>query len=101
TLPDGIEIALLPHDGAVTHFAFSPDGRCIASCGVDAHVIKMWLVSPELLMDDVRRRLDRDLTREEWALFAGNEPYSETRLAVSARVRRSRSAQSAAGGMQP
>jgi WD40 repeat protein len=99
TLSDGIEIALLPHDGAVTHFAFSPDGRFIASCGVDAHLIKMWMVSSELLMDDVRRRLDRDLTREEWALFAGNEPYSETRLAVSARVRRGSRAQSAAGSL--
>jgi len=63
TLPDGVEIAVLPHDGAVTKFAFSPDGNFVVSAGVDAFAILMWIVSPDILMDDVRRRLDRDLTR--------------------------------------
>jgi WD40 repeat protein len=90
TLPDGIEIAVFPHDGAVTKFAFSPDGNFIVAAGVDAFVILMWIVSPEILMEDVRRRLDRDLTREEWELYVGDEPYSETRLAASTRVRKDR-----------
>jgi hypothetical protein len=35
----------------------------------------------------VRRRLDRDLTREEWDLYVGPEPYAETRARASTRVR--------------
>lgn len=87
TLPDGVEIAVLPHDGAVTKFAFSPDGDFVVSAGVDAFAILMWIVSPDILMDDVRRRLDRDLTKDEWALYVGNEPYAETRASASTRLR--------------
>ena len=87
TLPEGVEIAVFPHDGPVTKFAFSPDGNFIVSAGVDALAIVMWIVSPEILMDDVRRRLDRDLTREEWDLYVGSEPYAETRARASTRVR--------------
>lgn len=88
TLPDGIEIAVFPHDGPVTKFAFSPDGNFIVSSGVDAFLIQMWIISPEVLMDDVRRRLDRDLTWNEWKLYVGDEAYTETRLAASVRVRK-------------
>jgi len=87
TMPGGDEIAVLPHDGAVTKFAFSPDGNFIVSAGVDAFVILMWLVSPEILMDDVRQRLDRDLSENEWKLYVGNEPYAETRASASTRLR--------------
>jgi WD40 repeat protein len=87
TLPDGVAIAVLPHDGAVTKFAFSPDGNFVVSAGVDTFAILMWIVSPDILMDDVRRRLDRDLTRDEWALYVGNEPYAETRASASTRLR--------------
>ena len=87
TLPDGTEIAVFPHEGAVTKFAFSPDGNFVVSAGVDFTGVLMWIVSPEMLMDDVRRRLDRDLTREEWKLYVGDEPYSETRMALSTRLR--------------
>ena len=87
TMPGGDEIAVLPHDGAVTKFAFSPDGNFIVAAGVDAFVILMWIVSPDILMDDVRRRLDRDLSREEWELYVGDEPYAETRASASTRLR--------------
>jgi WD40 repeat protein len=86
-LPEGVEIAVFPHDGPVTKFAFSPDGNFMLSAGVDALAIVMWIVSPEILMEDVRRRLDRDLTREEWDLYVGPEPYAETRARASTRVR--------------
>lgn len=86
-LPGGEEIAVLPHDGAVTKFEFSPDGNFIVSAGVDAVVILMWIVSPDILMDDVRRRLDRDLSDVEWELYVGNEPYAETRASTSTRLR--------------
>jgi WD40 repeat protein len=98
TLPDGIEIAVLPHDGAVTKFAFSPDGNFVVAAGVDAVAVLMWIVSPEILMEDVRRRLDRDLTREEWELYVGDESYSETRLAASTRVRKDRTRKAGATG---
>lgn len=87
TMPGGEEIAVLPHDGAVTKFAFSPDGNFIVSAGVDAFVILMWIVSPDLLMDDVRRRLDRDLSPHEWELYVGKEPYRETRASASTSLR--------------
>lgn len=86
-LPGGEEIAVLPHDGAVTKFAFSPDGNFLVAAGVDAFAILLWIVSPDLLMDDVRRRLDRDLSRDEWELYVGNEPYAETRASASTRLR--------------
>jgi len=86
-MPGGEEVAVLPHDGAVTRFAFSPDGNFIVSAGVDAFAILMWIVSPDILMDDVRRRLDRDLSRDEWELYVGHEPYAETRVSTSTRLR--------------
>lgn len=87
-LPQGAEVAVFPHDGAVTKFAFSPDSRYIIATGIDAATSAMWIVSPKLLIDDVRRRLQRDLTRDEWELYVGNEPYLETRSAASVRLRR-------------
>ena len=50
-------------------------------------------------MEDVRRRLDRDLTWEEWKVYVGDEPYAETRTAVSLRVRglRAHKGEAAAG----
>lgn len=89
TLPGGDEIAVLPHDGAVTKFVFSPDGNFVVSAGVDAFGILMWIVSPDMLMNDVRRRLDRDLSRNEWERYVGSEPYEETRASVSTRLRAS------------
>ena len=57
SVPDGIEIAVLPHEGAVTKFALSSDGNFLISAGVDAAAVLMWIVSPDKLIEDVRRRL--------------------------------------------
>ena len=78
----------------MTKFAFSPDGNFVVSAGVDAFVVLMWIVSPEILMDDVRRRLYRDLTKNEWALYVGDEPYAETRASASTRLRAARAVSS-------
>jgi WD40 repeat protein len=98
TLPDGTEIAAFPHDGAVTKFAFSPDGNFVVAASVDTFDVLMWIVSPEILMEDVLGRLNHDLTREEWDFYVGDEPYSETRLAASMLVRKNRRRTSGAAG---
>lgn len=83
----GREVARELHGDAVTAIAFSPNGRLVMSAGCDKSEFgwkclngsaKIWLWHPDDLVDLACSRLTRNLTREEWWLYLGNEPYRAT-----------------------
>jgi WD40 repeat protein len=71
-------LARLAHEGPVYAVAFSPDGKEIATASGDGTAFLVpW--RPEGLLDAVCSRLDRNLTRDEWTRYLGeDEPYRRT-----------------------
>ena len=61
--------------------AFSPDNRWLATGGLiplyDEH-ISVWAWQPADLIALACARVNRNLTKEEWKLYLGNEPYRAT-----------------------
>lgn len=54
--------------------AFSPDGEHLAMASQDESV-QVWPWQPESLIDQACSSLSRNLTRQEWQEYLGNEPY--------------------------
>lgn len=73
----GNEVARMPHDSPVTHVAFSPEGKYVASASADGE-IRVWLWRVDDLIEEVCKRLPRNLTEEEWTQFLGERPYQAT-----------------------
>ena len=65
------------HGASVNVVAFSPDGKMIVSGGDDG-IARVWYWYPENLIDLACTRLTRNLTREEWKQYLGDEPYRAT-----------------------
>ncbi len=61
----------------VTAVAFSPDGHWLVTGGGD-RLARIWLLQPEDLMTEACARLTRNLTRQEWRQYLGDEPYRPT-----------------------
>lgn len=55
----------------------SSDGRYMAAVSRDGSV-RLWAVHPETLIDEACLRLTRNLTKEEWRQYLGDEPYRNT-----------------------
>jgi hypothetical protein len=75
-VPGGRQIVSLGHDEEVSDVAFSPDGRYLATVG--RNTVRVWLWRPEDLIAEALRRLTRNLTKEEWQQYLGDEPYRKT-----------------------
>jgi len=73
----GQEVARMTHEGPVSAMAFSPDGRWVVTASED-HTAQVWLWRPEDLIAEACARLPRNLTREEWQQYIGDEPYRPT-----------------------
>ena len=73
-------IVLEGHKAWVGSVAFSPDGKTLASGSYD-NTILIWNTSTQELADMVCQKVLRNLSREEWQQFMGDEddiPYEQT-----------------------
>jgi hypothetical protein len=68
----GRQVALMAHDGLVMDLTFSRDGKWLATASGDG-MARIWLVWPQDLRAEACARLPRNLTREEWANFMGQD----------------------------
>jgi WD40 repeat protein len=73
----GREVARLSHDDRVTDIKFSPDGQYLAAAGIDG-MARVWRLRASDLINAACARLTRNLTREEWGEYLGEETYSKT-----------------------
>lgn len=71
------EVARIKHNDFVGAVAFSPDGKYIAT-GSDDSTARLTLLKPADLMTLACSLLSRNLTKEEWVLYFGEEPYHKT-----------------------
>jgi WD40 repeat protein len=71
------QVSFLQHDGAVNALAFSIDSRWLATAS-DDHTVRIWALRCDDLIEQACARLTRNLSREEWQKYLGNEPYSAT-----------------------
>jgi WD40 repeat protein/class 3 adenylate cyclase/energy-coupling factor transporter ATP-binding protein EcfA2 len=68
-----VDLAALP-----LRNAFSPDGRLLATAGVEARAM-LWEVDPTLWRERACATVGRNLSREEWALYLpAGKPYRAT-----------------------
>ena len=70
----GTVLARFQHNEPILRLSFSPDAAYLAAASADGGV-RMWVVAAEILAGNVRPRLNRGLSREEWERYLGDEPY--------------------------
>lgn len=70
----GQEIAFIPHDSPVNYesIAFSPDNKYIVTATNDK-TVQLSFIRPEDLIAESCRRLNRNLSWNEWRLYFGND----------------------------
>ena len=72
------KIASIKHNEGLSFIEFSQDGRYLITVTSD-NVIHVWLYRPDDLISHSCSLVTRNLTREEWVFYIGNEvPYQST-----------------------
>ena len=77
SVSNGEELARLTHTSNVYEVRFSPDSQYLASRDQNG-ITKVWRLWPEDLVSEACRRVERNLTPEEWRRYLGDEPYRRT-----------------------
>jgi WD40 repeat protein len=72
----GLQLVRLVHEDSVSDVTFSPDGKYLTI--TSGNVVGIWLWRPEDLIAEVKSKLPRNLTQEEWKQYIGDEPYRKT-----------------------
>ena len=69
-------VTLSGHQGPILEIAFDPRARLV-SVSLDG-TARRWTIRPKELKEIARLKAGRNLTREEWALYFGDESYRRT-----------------------
>ena len=75
----GHPLAELEHNDEVYRLALSADETHLATASRDQH-IRIWHWSSDVLFQEARYHMTRNLTPEEWLHYLGDIPYEETFL---------------------
>jgi WD40 repeat protein len=76
-VPGGEELARLNSPGNVYEVLFSPDGRYVVAGG-NSSIARVWLLQINNLLEEACRRVDGNLSLEEWRQYLGDKPYRKT-----------------------
>ena len=68
---------LSAHHAAITHLAFSQDGKWLASAAGE-EAIREWDMDPQSWQARACLLANRSMTEEEWSFYIGETPYHET-----------------------
>jgi hypothetical protein len=69
---------LIGHTSLVTSLVFSPDGKLLATGSKDDGTIRLWNLDVAAWRQRACRIANRNLTRQEWHQYLGDEPYHIT-----------------------
>ncbi len=70
----GRELARVQHGDDITDVAITPDKDELMTAGIDG-TVRLWPLNAAALIADACERLERNLTRDEWRAYLGNEDY--------------------------
>jgi WD40 repeat protein len=73
----GEEVFRVTQSEQVNDVAFSPDGEHLATASYN-DTARVWLWQRQDLFEEACSRLSRNLTKDEWQRYLGDEPYHKT-----------------------
>jgi WD40 repeat protein/energy-coupling factor transporter ATP-binding protein EcfA2 len=77
-MPEQESVVMRGHSRWVWSLAFSPNGETLVSASED-RTIRTWTADIQVLVNEICRKVDRDLTLQEWNNYVGdNVSYEKT-----------------------